>query len=222
MTGELGAAFGAPATTALAGKLQPKQPKQPPSPPKSEAPEPEGKKPAAADHAAELEELARTAAAEYQRGRRQDEQQHQTQDEPPATDDAPAVVPATFQVGVYLLPTAVAAAEKVRRRHSIQNAVIAFDALDAHRDELHHLVTQRKTAAAARPADSLFPSRPSKSTRSTAARQGRRQLWSLQATTEELAILDQLATDAGASSRSELISVAVEAFLLPKSRRRTR
>jgi hypothetical protein len=129
----------------------------------------------------------------------------------------PAQAAATFQVSVYLLPTAVKAADRLRRSRRSVNAAVAFDALDARKNELRELVTARKTGLA-RPADSMFPSRLSNSTRGAAAQQGRRQLWSFQATEAELDILDQLCEDTGATSRSELVSVAMEAHLLPRRR----
>jgi metal-responsive CopG/Arc/MetJ family transcriptional regulator len=41
----------------------------------------------------------------------------------------------------------------------------------------------------------------------------------LQATAEELGVLDSLVVELGAESRSELIAAAIEAHLLTKSRR---
>jgi hypothetical protein len=185
-------------------------------------------KKAADDHAAEQKRMndeAERARLNEQAERQQAEEETerlrkaQAKAERVAGDGMPAAAPATFQVSVYLLPAAAAAAEQLRRRRSSQNAAIAFDALDRYRDELRNLIADRKTSAV-RPSGSMFPNRMSNSTRSAAAQQGRRQLWSLQATEDELTILDQLAADSGASSRSELISVAMEAHLLSKRKSR--
>ncbi|WP_125619551.1 hypothetical protein [Actinomadura sp. WAC 06369] len=135
----------------------------------------------------------------------------------PAEDEAPAAAEPTYQIGAYLLPAAIAAATKRRRRNGVDNARIAFDAIDAHRDELSSLRAAR-AAAAQRSSDSLFPSRGAASPRATAAAQGRRRLWALQATEAEIAVLDQLAEDHGYRARSELIAAAVETELLPQRR----
>ncbi|MBG0826148.1 hypothetical protein HS048_36390 [Planomonospora sp. ID91781] len=123
-------------------------------------------------------------------------------------------------MSVYVMPEALRAVEQVRRRSGRTNAEIAYDALDAVRDRLAELVNDRRGPA--RSADSLFPGRRSSSTRQTAAREGRRALWSIQATAAEIAVLDGLVDDSGARSRSEVISCAVEAVHLPRRRRGSR
>uniref|UniRef100_UPI003F493F73 hypothetical protein n=1 Tax=Sphaerisporangium sp. CA-236357 TaxID=3240030 RepID=UPI003F493F73 len=128
----------------------------------------------------------------------------------------PAGSDVTYQVSVYLLPAAVRAAEDVRRRTGMTNSVIAYDALDAMRDRLSELVTARRSGPD-RP-DSLFPGRR-ESVRAVAAREGRRQLWSMRATDAELHVIDRLCRQTSAKSRSELISCALEAHLLTPRRR---
>src|SRR5262249_27435301 len=49
--------------------------------------------------------------------------------------------------------------------------------------------------------------------------QSRRVAWVIQATAEEIGVLDSLVVELGAESRSELIATALETYLLPKSRR---
>lgn len=128
---------------------------------------------------------------------------------------------ATFQVSAYVLPDVVRALEAARRRTGRTNAELVYDALDAVHDRLPELVAARQ-AGGARPADSLFPGRRSRTPRAAAAVDGRRRLWSLQATAAELDVLDGLVDGAGARSRSEVISCAVEAVYAPRGRRRAR
>lgn len=124
----------------------------------------------------------------------------------------------TFQVSVYVLPAVSRAIEEARRRTGRTNAEIAYDAIDAVRDRLPELVAARRGGD--RPAGSLFPGRRSRTPRAAAAAEGRRRLWSLQATAAELAVIDGLVETTGARSRSELISCAVEAHF--GRRRRSR
>lgn len=125
----------------------------------------------------------------------------------------------TYAVGVYLLPAAISAAAKRRTAEAVDNARIAYDAIDVLRGRLSELVAARQSEP--RPEGSLFPGRR-QSAQAAAQAAGRRRLWSLQATAAELAILDQLQTASGARSRSELISCAMEAYLLPRRRGRAR
>lgn len=212
---DLGSAFGQSAA-ALRGKLPPKQPPPPPqadtTAPKGEpAPKEElGSAPAPPPPPPERPELHDTNDRDQEQP--EDEQRHDPQPPP-----AKAI---TYQVSVYLLPNAVQAAERIRKRDKKTNADIALDALDAVHNQLTDLVVTRQTGPG-RPANSLFPSRRGGSTRTAAAQQGRRQLWSMQATITELNVIDRLCEASGAVSRSELISVAVEAHLTP-SRRRSR
>ncbi|MER7129706.1 hypothetical protein [Streptosporangium saharense] len=120
-------------------------------------------------------------------------------------------------MSVYLLPAAIQAATAYRSKERVDCAGVVYDALDALRDQLPKLVAARQ--APERREDSLFPGRR-ESVGAAARRTGqRRRLWFFQASTAELAVLDQLQTTSGARSRSELVSTAVEAYLLGRRRR---
>ncbi|MBV8540596.1 MAG: hypothetical protein JO063_14870 [Pseudonocardiales bacterium] len=123
----------------------------------------------------------------------------------------------SFQVAVYVLPEVKPAARRHRARDNSTNADVAFDAIDATFPELQRLLGERHTRA--RSEDSLFPSRHQRARRQTLKTEGRRVLWAIQATAEELDILDGLVAELGAESRSELVAAAVEAHLLTPPRR---
>jgi hypothetical protein len=131
---------------------------------------------------------------------------------PAPTPAVPVDVPtstSTVQVSVYLLPAALQAVRREVRRTKRTNADMAFTAIDATHRDLPELVARRRIIP--REEGSLFPSRVRH--RATGD-ESRRILWSMQATPDELQVIDQLVDDTGAASRSELISVAVEAHLL--------
>ena len=122
----------------------------------------------------------------------------------------------TFQVPVYVLPEVKVVAEQRRKEdRRITNAQIAFDAIDSTFEDLYHLLRDRRVID--RPRDSLFPAR--RAPRNRVAMNERRVLWAIQATADELEVLDKLIAELGAESRSDLIATAVEADLLPQSRR---
>jgi hypothetical protein len=123
----------------------------------------------------------------------------------------------SFQIPVYLLPAAKAAAQQRRARDRVTNAEVAFAAIDTTFPELQQLLQSRRTVE--RKEGSLFPSRRQRIRGSSTEPQSRRVAWVLQATAEELSILDSLVVELGAESRSELIAAALEAHLLTKSRR---
>ena len=123
----------------------------------------------------------------------------------------------SFQIPVYVLPAAKAAAQQRRARDRVTNAEVAFSAIDATFAELQQLLQSRRTIQ--RKDGSLFPSRRHRARGSSAEPQSRRVSWVLQATAEELGVLDSLVVELGAESRSELIAAAIEAHLLTKSRR---
>jgi hypothetical protein len=124
---------------------------------------------------------------------------------PPATA---AAGQETMPVSVYVQPAVVEAARRYRRKHrGTSHADIALDAIEARRDDLAALVTQRHSTTV-RAAGELFPARGSRRRR----RDGTpRVLWTIFLTAAEIQVIDRLTTETGAASRSELISVAVEA-----------
>ncbi|MGW2161859.1 hypothetical protein [Nonomuraea sp. NPDC001699] len=100
----------------------------------------------------------------------------------------------------------------------MDNYQLVVEAIDALRAELPGLVARRHAGPVQRE-DSLFPPRQGASTTAAAARDGRRRLWSFQATEADTNVIDDLVDATGARSRSELISCALEAHLLPRRRR---
>jgi hypothetical protein len=109
---------------------------------------------------------------------------------------------------VYVLPAVAEAARRYRRSHrGTSHADIALDAIEARRDELEALVAERHSMTV-RAAGELFPARGSRRRRSDGTP---RVLWTIFLTAAEIRVVDRLATEVGAASRSELISVAVEA-----------
>lgn len=123
----------------------------------------------------------------------------------------------SFQIPVYVLPAAKSAAQQRRARDRVTNAEVAFSAIDTTFPELQQLLQSRRTVQ--RKDGSLFPSRRQRTRGSSAEPQSRRVAWVLQATAEELGVLDSLVAELGAESRSELIAAAIEAHLLTKNRR---
>lgn len=123
----------------------------------------------------------------------------------------------SFQIPVYILPAAKAAAQQRRTRDRVTNAEVAFSAIDTMFPQLQQLLQSRRTVE--RKDGSLFPSRRYRIRGSSAEPRSRRVAWVLQATAEELGVLDSLVVELGAESRSELIATAIEAHLLTKGRR---
>lgn len=132
---------------------------------------------------------------------------------------APAAkgVAQSFQVPAYVLPSVKNAAQQRRVRDRLTNAEIAFAAIDASFAQLHQLIRARRTVD--RGPTSLFPPRTRRAMGSSAQPDTRRVPWVLQATAEEMSVLDGLVTELGAESRSELIAIALEAHLLGKQKR---
>ncbi|HEX2418047.1 MAG TPA: hypothetical protein VHJ83_07990 [Micromonosporaceae bacterium] len=124
------------------------------------------------------------------------------------------------QVSVYLLPAGRAAARKHAENKGLTNAGVALQAIDAMAAQLPALIEARHTGrdvdGSEGSAPSLFPPRRRK--RGSGGKS--RVLWSINLTPSELEVVDGLVTRTGARSRSELISVAIEAHLLPRPRRR--
>jgi len=125
-----------------------------------------------------------------------------------ADDDLPA------QISVYVLPAVVTTVR--RSRNGRTNAQIAFQAITAVRDRLPELVTSHRTAAT-KPAAPVGPFAPQPGDRTDSTR---RVLWTFKATGRNQRVLDQIAKEVGAGSRSELVAAALEAHLLSRARRR--
>jgi hypothetical protein len=114
----------------------------------------------------------------------------------------------TMPVSVYVLPSVAEAARRHRRKHrGTSHADIALDAIEARRDELSALVARRHSTTV-RAAGGLFPARGARRRRSDGTP---RVLWTIFLTEAEIQVVDRLSAEVGAASRSELISVAVEA-----------
>lgn len=212
---DLSNAFGTSAAALanrLARRASPAPPAPPTSPPVSEPPVSEPGASAQADARVDEPPPRQATAASVDRPatpkRAPKKAPHRT-----PTPSAPTTVDltagSTVQVSVYLLPAALQAVRNRVRETRRTNADIAFAAIDATHEQLNDLVAHRRTVP--REDGSLFPSR----VRHRATADGdRRILWSMQATPGELQIIDRLVTETGAASRSELISVAIEADLL--------
>lgn len=189
----------------------------PPRPPRAAASEqPEDSTPAAGEASTEA---IPQASADDNAGSPVDDQSARRSTPSRRLQPAPAEVDQTqsFQIPVYVLPAAKAAAQQRRARDRVTNAEVAFSAIDTTFPKLQQLLQSRRTVQ--RKAGSLFPSRRQRTRGSSAEPQSRRVAWVLQATAEELGVLDSLVVELGAESRSELIAAALEADLLIKSRR---
>lgn len=124
----------------------------------------------------------------------------------------------TEKSSVYLLPEAIIKARTLKQEGN-SFAETATNALDAALDKglLEHLVRRRRQVE--RPANSRFPAR--RAVRKTTKRPSpgsSRTTWQPRFSMAELRVIDAMQTQVGAQSRSELISVAVEWFLLPEVR----
>jgi hypothetical protein len=109
---------------------------------------------------------------------------------------------------IVQLPNAIA--DRLRsqaRTRSVTYKELILDAVEATVDELEDLVAQRRPRA--REAGSLFAG---ERTAPLARPEGRRQI-SIKLTEASIIALDDLATTHGAKSRSELIAIALDAYL---------
>ncbi|ANY10690.1 hypothetical protein [Pseudonocardia sp. HH130630-07] len=125
---------------------------------------------------------------------------------------------ATSQAIVYVSPSVRKALEAARRRDRQTNAELVFDAVDRTKDQLADLVADQNRQE--RPADSLFASRLTRTRRRAASPSERLVPFSFRATESEYNVLDWLVTDTSATSRSALVSVALEAVYGQRRRRR--
>jgi len=126
------------------------------------------------------------------------------------SDSAEAADLTTSQVPVYVVPELIPAVRQVREGRT--NAEMAFDAIDAVNGRLPELVAKRRTPPTR--SGSRFPARDSRRQRGGI----RRVLWAIRATGQERTILESIRKEMGAESVSELVSVAVEARYLKKTR----
>jgi hypothetical protein len=143
-----------------------------------------------------------------------EEEHHPIQEEPVTTATAPTPHAATSSTGgitVYLTTEAVEGARKMRSA-GVTNGHIALLAIEALQDRLHELVAARRGSdrkeAITEP--TLFPPRSGTAAKSS---KPRRTMWSVRLTPAEIDVLQRLVAATGAASRSELVSVAVEAYV---------
>ena len=123
----------------------------------------------------------------------------------------------SYPVPVYLHPAVRAAAVNQRKDTKCTNAEIALNAIDDVQHRLPGLIRDRRLQA--RPESSLFPARVRRGRfagggAAASAGDARRVLFQFRATEAELEVIDRLASEHGAESRSELIAVAMEESLL--------
>lgn len=131
---------------------------------------------------------------------------------PTATITPPSAgTSSTGGITVYITPEAVEGA-RLMRSAGVTNGHIALRAIEALQDRLRELVVARRGSdrqeAITEP--TLFPPRSGTAAK---ARTPRRTMWSVRLTPAEIDVLDRLAKTVGAASRSELVSVAVEAYV---------
>ena len=125
-----------------------------------------------------------------------------------------------FPVAVYLLPEVARKLTQIRRSTGQTNADMSLDSIDHwhRRGQLGKLIAQRQVGTRKRTKDSIFPERRGGGRAKTGQH---RKLWTLQATLPELKVIDNLVEEFGANSRSELVSVALEARYGAKARKGT-
>jgi hypothetical protein len=114
----------------------------------------------------------------------------------------------TLRLVIVQLPNAIA--DRLRsqaRARSVTYKELILDAVEATVDQLGDLVAQRRPRP--REAGSLFAG---ERTAALARPEGRRQI-SIKLTEASITALDDLATTHGAKSRSELIAIALDAYL---------
>lgn len=129
-----------------------------------------------------------------------------------ATSPEVADTSTTVNIASYITAEALASVRRMRGRNS-PGGVIALQAISAMRAQLSDLVAERHAGGVRRSVDdSLFPHRSG----NAAGKGVSRRMWVIRLTPGELEAVDGLIDKFGASSRSELISVAVEAYVADK------
>ncbi|MFI6485853.1 hypothetical protein ACIBH1_48670 [Nonomuraea sp. NPDC050663] len=125
-----------------------------------------------------------------------------------ATESGP-----TRQVNVYILPTALREARRMKD-DGLPYAQLALNALDWALDQgiLYGLIEDR--LAIRRPVGSRFPPRVTRRTQPN-QEEGSRVLWPVPLTEAEIAVVDDFRIEVGAKHRSTVIAAAVEAYLRP-------
>lgn len=134
------------------------------------------------------------------------------------TDAYSAGAEATSGSIIYVSPTLRDTLDGLRKRQRCTNADLVFDAVDRTQQQLSDMVARQHRQD--RPANSLFAGRASR-TRQCAATPGDRTVpFTFRATAAELAVIDEQVERTGASSRSVLLAVALEAAYGRGQRRR--
>lgn len=188
MTTDLSQTFGTAAASSLQGRL--------PARPKPAEPSPDD--PATDSHDQSVTEIPTPASPSATK--------QQTQ--------ASATTETKVQLSAYVLPHVPEAIEESKGERT--NALVVFDAIEALQDRLPMLLESRHQPLTADPAGSGGLFRRSASDVRRTVRQHRRP-WTFKVDPGNRAVLDELASRYGANSRSELVSVALEATYLPSS-----
>ena len=126
-------------------------------------------------------------------------------------DTGDASTDSTLQVSVYLKPATRAKVRQTLRHRKITNARLALEALTAMAGRLKTLLATSDDASQL--ANSAFPARTGRLAKPKAHGTDRKLLWTLQATPAEILVMDDWTQRYSAVSRSELIAVAIEAYL---------
>jgi hypothetical protein len=113
-------------------------------------------------------------------------------------------------VTVYVPPKLAARARTHRSRAKTTNAAVVLDAIDAYHARLPQLLADSRTRLT-RPEGSLFPGRTIRR-RSSSERPVALEFW---VTPAELEVIDALVAEYQAVSRTELVVVALDAYLQP-------
>lgn len=195
------------------GRRRPSRPAAPPVEPAGSEAVPEEPSTAAA-----APEPAPVAPAAPEPPRRTEAVPQASDAEAAPVDDYSAGAEATSGSIIYVSPALRDTLDGLRRRQRCTNADLVFDAVDRTQQQLPGMVARQHRQE--RPANSLFAGRASR-TRQRAATPGDRTVpFTFRATAGELAVIDQQVERTGASSRSALLAVALEAAYGRAARRR--